>query len=459
MEIKDFNIMHRSIHSTFVIGLLSLLVTGCSKHESASSQESVYSQQVEQVRVEVETVKRQAIAADQEFTGNLLPRRMTRIMSEVSGVVKLIPQTGAKFDVTLNGQRYSEQLGITYGQSVKEGDLLIQLEPRDFEIELQIAQAKLAKARADFAKLQAWERAEEIERLAAMRNEVVARLEQSERNLARMEKLLPKRAISDAEYEQGLMEVSTAKAMVQSAEASLGSAQAGPTVEEVAVQQALVAQAEAEVEQKERQLAKTTIRAPYDGVITAIHVEVGEHVSASGEPLVELMNLRYLIAEIGVPEAYVGLLKVNDEANVHAAGSKEAVPGLIVAINEMVDPSTRTFRVRVAIDNAIVQFKAGQFATVQLRLASNEASLVVPSRSLVYLEGEPHVFILEGNRVHQRAVQPGVTNDGMVELLGGVKLEEKVVVDDPSFLTEGMEVVVSSPVQKVAGDLVNRSPL
>ena len=434
-----------------------LFASGCNQSSEEPTEATTYTRHEQLVEVEVVPIVRKAIRSEQEFTGDLLPRRMTRIVAEVDGMVQSIPQVGAKFDVTLQGQRYTEQLDITYGQSVKQGDLLLQLDPRGYEIELRMAEAKLAKAKADLAKLQAWDRVEEVRRLTALRTEVEARMAQSERNLERMKSLLPTNAISQSEYEYAVLEVSTAKAMLDSADATLAAAKAGPTREEVDVQQALVAQAEGEVEQKQLALDKTTITAPYDGVVTAVNMEVGERVSPSGETLIELMDLRYLVAELGIPESYVGAVHVGDQAAVISAGSAVPVPGLVVAINSMVDPTTRTFRIRVAVDNAAAAFKAGQFAKVRLSLqgagperGTAGESLVAPNRSLVFIEGQPHVFVVEGTQVHQRAVTQGLSADGFVEILSGVALGDRVVVDDPSLLADGMSVVIKPDASQVA---------
>ena len=372
-------------------------------------------------------------------------------MAEVPGVVAEIPQVGAKFDIVIKGKHYSEQLGLTYGQPVTKGDLLLQLDTRDYEVDLQMAQAKLAKASADLAKLESWERAEEVTRLSALQAEAAARLEQAKRDRDRMQQLLPTHAISQAEFEESELAVATASAAVDSAAALVKRAQAGPTEEEIAVQRALVSQAEAEVEQSKIELSKTTLLAPYDGVITAINVEVGERVAASGDVLVELMDLSYLVAEIGIPESFVGALKVGDQAYVLASGSVEPVTGLVVAINERVDLETRTFRARVAIDNANARFKAGQFARVRIPFRpTTEETLVVPSESIVFIEGQPYVYAVENGRAIAKQIELGLATDTSTQVVAGLAGDEIVITDDPTLVTDQSEVVVETPPTTVA---------
>lgn len=303
-------------------GLL-LAATGCT--ESTTSALETRSLAARKMLVELAVAEIKPLAVSTVFTGNLLPRRRTIVVSEVDGIVRDIPAVGPKIDIEVNGQRYVEQLGIGYGHEVKKGDLLIQLDTADFELELLVARAKLAKAKADLAKLTSWERPEAIERLKAVRNEAKARHDQAVAELDRAEKL--GNAISLSELDGRRTDVATTEATLGSHEAMLRTATAGPTKEELAVQEALVAQADAEVKQKEQDLTKATIHAPYDGVVTDMYVEVGERVSAASGQILELMDLRFLVAEVGVPEAYMSRLEVQDRASVHAAGSIEPSPG------------------------------------------------------------------------------------------------------------------------------------
>jgi multidrug efflux pump subunit AcrA (membrane-fusion protein) len=407
-----------------------------------SKTNAVETQRIEprKMQVELTVAEVKPLAVSSEFTGNLLPRRRTIVVSEVDGIVRDIPAVGPNIDVEVNGTRYVEQLGIGYGHEVKKGDLLVQLDSADFELELLIARAKLAKANADLAKLRAWERPEAIERLAAVRDEAQARHEQALAELDRAVGLGT--AISTSDLDARRTDVTTTKAMLGSHEAMLRTATAGPTKEELAVQEALLAQAEAEVKQKEQDLTKATIHAPYDGVVTDMYVEVGERVSAASGQILELMDLRFLVAEVGVPEAYMSQLKIRDLATVHAAGSHEPVPGLIVSINDKLDPESRSFRVRVAIDNIERRFKAGQFVRVAMNIGSHEQDIVIPSRAITFAEGQPGVYVYNDGVVTRTSITLGVGNDEHVTVLSGINAGDSVVTDNPALLTDGMKVEV-----------------
>ncbi len=304
------------------------------------------------IGVELARAKQRSITARAEFTGSLLPNRGTPIVTEVDGVVESFADLGPLIEGTVNGQHYSAKLGIQPGQEVKAGEILVQLDRTEFELEVAVAAARLQKAQADLANLMAWEREESIDRLQAALDEAEARKKLAAAEHQRALTLSSQSAASRGEVERAQMELSAAGAMVATARASLREAQAGPTREAIAVSQALVSQAEAELKQAHRRLEKTAIRAPYDGALTEISVFTGQHVSPASGPLFELLDLHYVAAEVGIPEAYIGKIQMQDVGQVLIAGSTEPVPGVVISINDKVDPESRSYRVRVGIDNA-----------------------------------------------------------------------------------------------------------
>ena len=258
-----------------------------------------------------------------------------------------------------------------------------------------------------------------------------------------MESLIGQRATSEQEYQRVQAELRSARAAVDRAEADLAEAEAGPTEAAIAVARALVAQAEAEVRIKEDQLRKTVIRAPYDAVIVDRFVDEGQRVTSQPRvELMELMDLSLVIVQVGVPERYLGRVKIGDWVRVHAAGVVDPVPGLVVLVNEKVDHETRTFRVRVAVENHERKFKAGQFVKVAFEVDSAPDTLVIPTRSLVYSGGQPQVFVFnaESQRVSQRVVRLGLEGNGITEVVDGLTEEDRIVLQDPAVLADGMRV-------------------
>ncbi len=398
-----------------------------------------------EVEVQIQPVGQAAIQSDLELIGTLIPFRFANIVAEVDGVIQSIPEFEKKVEYELNGQQFATGIDLDIGHHVKKGDILVEIDPTEFRLALQRAEAQQKLAENELAKLRSWKRDEEVAQLQAQLEEASAVLEQAAADLKRSQELLGKRVLSQSDYDRAQMTYRSAEAVKAKAEAALLLAQAGPTPEEIAVAEANVAMAKAEVAQQARRLAKCTIRAPYDAVVVDRYVGVGDRVSAA--PAVQIMQIidpSILFAEVGVPERYQGLIRQNDQAEVRARESSTRVPGVVALVNEKIDPETRTFRIRVAIDNSRGTFKAGSFVGVALALDSAADTLVVPARAVTFADGRPSVFVYKDGQVERRAVKLGISSGSQYEVLSGLGEGEKVAVSNTSLLADGAKVRLSS---------------
>ena len=437
------------------IGALALAARHWVSNEpqGALAHEATARKEIPAMAVELVSVQRGTVAKTLELTGNFLPRRRTMVVAEVDGVIQSIPRSSRKIEVEIEGRKYSENQGLDLGQPVAQGDILIHLDPTEYELELAASQARLQKAQKDLEDLLAWKRPEEIRRLKAAREEARAREERALSDFKRTESLIDQRATSQQEFGRIRAELRSARAAVERAEADLAEAEAGPTEAQIAVAQALVSQAEAEVRIKEDRLKKTVIRAPYDAVIVERFVEEGERVTSQPRvELMELMDLSLVVVQVGIPERYMGRVKIEDWVRVQAAGTVDPVPGLVVLVNEKIDHETRTFRVRVAVENHERKFKAGQFAKVAFEIDSASDALVIPTRSLVYSGGQPQVFVYnaESQRVTQKVVRVGLEGDGITEIIDGLTEDDRIVLQDPAVLADGMRVLPGASERQVS---------
>jgi HlyD family secretion protein len=440
------------------VGLIGLLFVACpwagkDSPDSDTATRDAQRGEFPAMGVELTTVERGAVSATLELTGNLLPRRRTIVVAEEDGVIQSIPRSPRKIEVEIEGRKYSENLGLDLGQPVAQGDILIQLDPTEYELELASAKSKLHKTQKDLENLLAWKRPEEIRRLKAARQDAVARAERAEADFKRVESLIGQRATSEQEHLRIQSELRSARAAVEGADADLAEGEAGPTETEIAVLRALVSQAEVDVQIKEDRLQKTVIRAPYDAVIVDRFVDVGERVTSQPRvELMELMDLSLVIAQVAVPERYLGRIEIGQFVKVEAAGTVESVPGVIVLVNEKIDHATRTFRVRVAVENHKRAFKAGQFAKVAFGVDSATQALIVPTPAVVYFGGQPQVFVYDSGsqRVAQRPVRIGLAGNGVTEVIDGLAEGERIVLQDPAILADGMRVQPAAARQNAA---------
>ena len=200
--------------------------------------------------------------------------------------------------------------------------------------------------------------------------------------------------------------------------------------------------AEQAVRAADSALSYAQVRAPFAGVVTQRHVEVGD-LAAPGMPLFVIEDLSRVKIEARVPESAVAALHPGVPVNVvvDAAGATPRA-GTIAEILPAADPGSRTFLVRVVLDNADRSLRAGMFARLSLPGTARQA-VAAPESALVRRGGLTGLYVVDGSGVARlRWVGAGATRDGRVEILTGVEPGERLVTSPPALLADGRRVQV-----------------
>ena len=396
------------------------------------------------------SVRRDTIASELELVGTLIPIRATTIVPDVDGVIESFPESDRLVRYLEDGEVKSQFLGLNLGHAVKEGDVLVKIEDTNFRLAVEAAQAELELTRRLREELVAWRRDEEKRQAEAQLDEAMAAVELGKTELERAEELRRTKMISEGEFDVLVMNARCAEAAKKRAQAAFDMTNAGPTPEQIAVADARVVAAEVQVKLRQDDLEKTTIEAPYDGVIVDRFVDVGDRVQAM--PRAEIMQIcdpRVLLAQVAVPEQYQRRVRLFDQSGasdetqqvwVYADSLSERIPGRVDLINVKVEPETRTFRIRVLIDNRQGLLKPGGFVRVGLPIASVVDVPVVPEEAISYEEGQPVVFVYRDGYVKKLPVLIGLSNHQDCEIRSGLSGDELVVVGNTSLLTDGLSV-------------------
>lgn len=190
------------------------------------------------------------------------------------------------------------------------------------------------------------------------------------------------------------------------------------------------------------ELGYTEIRAPIAGVVSARHIKVGNTISPN-DPAFRVTNLDPLVAYVHVPEKEYRKLAPGQGAEVivDALGG-EHFAGTISRISPTVDPKTGTFRARIEVPDTTRRLKPGMFARVNIVYERRENALQLPRSSILDADGEQSVFVVVNDRAEQRPIRTGLANNGWVEVLEGLKGDERVVVVGQGGLKSGTAVAV-----------------
>jgi membrane fusion protein (multidrug efflux system) len=192
----------------------------------------------------------------------------------------------------------------------------------------------------------------------------------------------------------------------------------------------------------EARLAKSEIRAPFDGVAGLRHVSEGAYVPA-GTDIARLEKIDQLKLDFRVPETYLAQLR----GGLAVSAAVDAFPqssfsGKIYAIEPAVDEQTRTVLVRARVGNPDLKLRPGMFARVSLTLGVRENAVWIPEEAIVPRGQDSLVFRVVEGRVELVPVQTGARKVGEVEILKGVAAGDLIVTEGTQRLAPGMAVSV-----------------
>lgn len=193
----------------------------------------------------------------------------------------------------------------------------------------------------------------------------------------------------------------------------------------------------AAVTETETMLGYTKVTAPFAGVITRKHADVGD-LAAPGKPLLDMEDSRTLRLEADVPEAVVGRLTLGDRLPVRATAHALELAGVVSEIAPAADPGSRTFLVKLDLPDA-PGLRAGQFGRVAMPVGETSA-LRVPASAVVQRGQMEMVFIVSDGKAQLRLVKTGKRIGSEVELVSGVEAGEQIVIEGASGLLDGQRV-------------------
>ena len=250
-----------------------------------------------------------------------------------------------------------------------------------------------------------------------------ARLEHVEQGLARYEKLRRSAAFSKARLQDKEQERAWLRSELDAARAQLVQARAGLALAEM-------------------NLARGTVRAPYDGVVTALHTEIGSYLKEGGV-VVALVNDRDLEIEADVPAARIaGLVPGAVVAVLMPDGTKHSATVRAVVPDENAMTRTRVVRFTPAFGATTTPLAANAAATVVLPVGVPALALTVHKDAVVRKGQQALVFVAHDGKAERRPVRLGRTTGTRFEVLDGLAEGDLAIVRGNERLRPGQPVLV-----------------
>lgn len=205
-----------------------------------------------------------------------------------------------------------------------------------------------------------------------------------------------------------------------------------------------LAVAKAEVAEAETSLSRTVIHAPFTGRINDVAVDPGEYV-VKGEPVIEMVNVSTIRITVSVPEMDVRHLQVGQvvTATIDAHGT-DRWDGVVDFVAYKADAATKTFEVRVVVDNADGRIRPGMAARVAFVRRDIPDALTAPLFAVVDRGGERLLYVVEDGVARARHITIGHISQDRVQVLDGLKVGDMLIVTGHKDVEDGIPVAVQN---------------
>lgn len=373
----------------YIIGfllLVLLVVGGIYWKKTSNKPKEEYSQWSKPVPVRIVPVQRNNLDVEIKAIGTVVPVHTVNVQSQVSGLL--------------------QQVYFKEGQWVKKGQILAQIDPAPFEVALAQAEG------------------------TSQQN--LAQLNNAETELARYQLLFKQDSIAKQQVEQQQALVNQLKGQTQSNRAQVDAAKL--------------------------QLSYTKIYSPIEGRVGFKQKDAGNLIQANESTgLVTITQVHPVYVQFAVAENHLTALretlKSGHQVQVSAwdkAEQKQLAVGHVQALDNQIDVTTGTLKLKAVFDNRNDSLFPNQFVNVRLSSQTIQNAVTIPIDAVQHGAKGTYVYIInKDNKAEVKMLKLGLSTNGKIEVLEGLDGTEKVVLEGIDRLSEGKEVQIISDDQKI----------
>ncbi|MEX1042132.1 MAG: efflux RND transporter periplasmic adaptor subunit [Pirellulaceae bacterium] len=340
------------------------------------------------------------------------------------------------------------------GDRVQEGEPVVEILTANIELQIKAANAQLELYQSQLEELKNGAREEEIEQSEARMAAAEARMVYLDERRKRAIELHDERnVISIEQRDEAVSAADSAHQDYLEAKSALKLMKAGTRIEQIAQAQAQVAMQEAIIGELEDRHFKYTVRSRFTGYVIHKATEVGAWAK-SGDPVMEVAHLDTVDVVAKVAERHVPYVTLGDEVEVEISAIPDRrFTGTVAVINPQADVRTRTFPIKVRVQNEIHNqvplLKSGMMGRVMLSTGQLTKSLMVPKDALVLSGGTSTVYVVQAGAKDQLTVQPvpvtlGAAEGNWIQVTGDLSAGQRVVTRGNERLRPGQSVDVVS---------------
>ncbi len=366
--------------------------------------------------------------------GAAMPPRAVKVgKAELRGMASTIGVTGslsASEQATLSAKVAGrlQAMNVDVGSRVKAGEVLAQVEPRDYELRAQQAAAALAQARVSLGlPLEGEDDRVNVEDVSTVK-QAAAVLQEATKSRERVKNLSRSGIASDSDLDSNESTYRVARARYEI------------SLEEARTRLAALGQRRAEYDIARKQLSDASFRAPFDAAVQARIASVGEYV-AVGAPIVRVVKTDPLRLRLEVPERESAKVKEGQAVHLWVEGDTNVFQGRIARLSPALNEQSRILLVEADVP-AQGTLRPGLFARAEIVLAERQEVAAVPASAIVTFAGLEKVVLVKDGKALERTVTTGRKDAEWVEIVGGVAAGETIVLD-PAGLRTGQPVTLA----------------
>jgi len=320
-----------------------------------------------------------------------------------------------------------QTISVDLGSVVSQGQVIAQVDPEDYKLRVQQADAALAQARArlGLAPEGADDRIDP-EQTATVR-QARAVLDEARYNRDRAAKLVEQGVIAKAEFDAATATFKVAEGRYQDA------------YEEIRNRQGILAQRRSELALARQQLKDTSVIAPLNGIVQEKRTSVGEYLAA-GAPVVNIVKMDPLRLRAEIPERESHTVRPGQDVRVSVEGDPNVYVGKIMRLSPVIAEQNRILVVEADVRNN-GKLRPGSFAHAEIVTNDAKMAVTVPNNAIVTFAGIEKVLVVQNGKALEKPITTGRRAPDFTEIVAGINVGEKVIVD-PGNLQTGQAVEV-----------------
>ncbi len=356
-------------------------------------------------KVQLVAAKEQPIENTISVTGTLAAYDQATLSAKVAGRLK--------------------EISIDLGNTVKKGQLVGQIDPQDYQLRLQQAEAALAQARARLGLATDSTDEPTNPRQISLVRQAQALVDEAKMKQERASTLLKQGVVSQADFDATETAYKVAVSRYEDA------------LEEFNNRHALLTQRRSELEIARQQITDTSIYAPFDGVVQEKRASLGEYLSPS-TPIATIVRINPLRLRVEVPERETNQIKIGQKVRATVEGDSNIYTGRIMRLSPTLTQQNRMLLVEAEISNNGT-LRPGSFAQAQIVVNENYMVTAIPKTAVVTFAGIEKVITVAEGKAVEKNIATGQFIGENIEIVNGLKTGEEVVLE-PGNLQSGQAV-------------------